>query len=132
MGDRIAPSTAQFLGGPSERAVDEADPPIHSQAGDWRPTSPCLRYLAAATDFAPAETVAHDSAGGACGQLGPVSATAAVWWQHSVLSLVIAAFAAVLVYPLVWYLLHRFVLHGSFLYKMRWSAAMWKRIHFDH
>ena len=64
--------------------------------------------------------------------LGTVSATAAVWWQHSVLSLVIAAFAAVLVYPLVWYLLHRFVLHGSFLYKMRWSAAMWKRIHFDH
>jgi sterol desaturase/sphingolipid hydroxylase (fatty acid hydroxylase superfamily) len=64
--------------------------------------------------------------------LGTVSAIAAVWWQRSIVTLVIAAVAAVLIYPLVWYLLHRFVLHGSFLYKMKWSAAMWKRIHFDH
>lgn len=64
--------------------------------------------------------------------LGTLSATAAVWWERSGSILAMAAAAAVLVYPLVWYLLHRFVLHGTFLYKMRWSAAMWKRIHFDH
>ncbi|RMD61311.1 MAG: fatty acid hydroxylase family protein [Alphaproteobacteria bacterium] len=37
-----------------------------------------------------------------------------------------------LVYPLVWYLLHRFVLHGRFLYRHRFTAKVWKRIHFDH
>lgn len=40
--------------------------------------------------------------------------------------------AVLIVYPLVWYGLHRFVLHGRWLYRMRWSAALWKRIHFDH
>lgn len=40
--------------------------------------------------------------------------------------------AVMLVYPLVWYLLHRYVLHGQWLYKSRWTAALWKRIHFDH
>ena len=64
--------------------------------------------------------------------LGVLSAIAAVWLARSVFPLAISATAAVLIYPLVWYLLHRFVLHGSFLYKMRWSASMWKRIHFDH
>jgi sterol desaturase/sphingolipid hydroxylase (fatty acid hydroxylase superfamily) len=39
---------------------------------------------------------------------------------------------ASLVYPLVWYGLHRFILHGRWLYRMRWSAGLWKRIHFDH
>jgi sterol desaturase/sphingolipid hydroxylase (fatty acid hydroxylase superfamily) len=64
--------------------------------------------------------------------LGAMSALAAVWWERSIVPLALAALAAVLIYPLVWYLLHRFVLHGSFLYKKQWSAAMWKRIHFDH
>lgn len=36
------------------------------------------------------------------------------------------------VYPLVWYFLHRYVLHGRFLYKMKWTAGLWKRVHFDH
>jgi sterol desaturase/sphingolipid hydroxylase (fatty acid hydroxylase superfamily) len=30
------------------------------------------------------------------------------------------------------YLIHRFILHGRWLYRMKWSAALWKRIHFDH
>lgn len=64
--------------------------------------------------------------------LGAIAAVAALWWARSMLPLEAAATAAVLAYPLVWYLLHRYVLHGSFLYKMRWSAALWKRIHFDH
>lgn len=51
---------------------------------------------------------------------------------REVLPLALAALLAVLVYPIVWYLLHRFVLHGRFLYRSRWTAAAWKRIHFDH
>ncbi len=43
-----------------------------------------------------------------------------------------AAAAAVLVYPFVEYLLHRFVLHGRWLYKNPLTADLWKRIHYDH
>lgn len=45
---------------------------------------------------------------------------------------VLAAVLAVAAYPLAWYLLHRFVLHGRFLYKSPLTARVWKRIHFDH
>ncbi|HEX8262838.1 MAG TPA: sterol desaturase family protein [Allosphingosinicella sp.] len=44
----------------------------------------------------------------------------------------IAVAAATFVYPLVWYLLHRFVLHSKWMWKSRWLAPTWKRIHYDH
>jgi Fatty acid hydroxylase len=47
-------------------------------------------------------------------------------------SVALPVLLAVLVYPVAWYLIHRFILHGRWLYRMRWSAALWKRIHFDH
>lgn len=47
-------------------------------------------------------------------------------------ALVISAGATIFVYPLVWYLLHRFVLHGQVLYRSPLTAKVWKRIHFDH
>lgn len=37
-----------------------------------------------------------------------------------------------LVYPLAWYGLHRYVLHGRFLFRSKLTASMWKRIHYDH
>lgn len=43
-----------------------------------------------------------------------------------------AALAVVLLYPLVEYVLHRWVLHNSLLYKLPFTARTWKRIHFDH
>ncbi len=43
-----------------------------------------------------------------------------------------AALAAVILYPLVWYALHRWVLHGQLLYKSPLTAKVWKRIHYDH
>lgn len=55
---------------------------------------------------------------------GPVVARA--------LTLGLAVVAAVLMYPLAWYLLHRFVLHGRFLYRSPRTVALWKRIHYDH
>jgi sterol desaturase/sphingolipid hydroxylase (fatty acid hydroxylase superfamily) len=36
------------------------------------------------------------------------------------------------IYPPVEYLLHRYVLHARWLYKNRFTADLWKRIHFDH
>jgi sterol desaturase/sphingolipid hydroxylase (fatty acid hydroxylase superfamily) len=35
-------------------------------------------------------------------------------------------------YGLIWYGLHRYVLHGHWLYKSPLTAPVWKRIHFDH
>lgn len=52
--------------------------------------------------------------------------------SRRLLALGSAALLTVVSYPLVWYLLHRFVLHGSFLYRSPRTAALWKRIHFDH
>ncbi|MSP82228.1 MAG: fatty acid hydroxylase family protein [Alphaproteobacteria bacterium] len=49
------------------------------------------------------------------------------WWLIAA-----AAVIATVAYPAVWYALHRFVLHGRFLYKSPLTAALWKRIHFDH
>lgn len=43
-----------------------------------------------------------------------------------------AVTVTLLVYPLAEYLLHRFVLHGRFLYRSPLTAKVWKRIHYDH
>lgn len=40
--------------------------------------------------------------------------------------------AAVVAFPIAWYGLHRWVLHGSWMYKVPGMAATWKRIHYDH
>jgi sterol desaturase/sphingolipid hydroxylase (fatty acid hydroxylase superfamily) len=37
-----------------------------------------------------------------------------------------------LAYPFVEYVVHRFILHGRYLYRSPWTAALWKRIHYDH
>ena len=39
---------------------------------------------------------------------------------------------AVAFYPLVWYVLHRWVLHSRWMFKLPAFAATWKRIHYDH
>lgn len=44
----------------------------------------------------------------------------------------LSALAAAVAYPLIWYSLHRWVLHGHLLYKIPYTAKTWKRIHFDH
>lgn len=37
-----------------------------------------------------------------------------------------------LLFPIAWYLIHRFVLHGSWMYKSPYLASLWKRVHYDH
>jgi sterol desaturase/sphingolipid hydroxylase (fatty acid hydroxylase superfamily) len=47
--------------------------------------------------------------------------------------LFLAAFTVgALMFPIAWYLIHRFVLHGSWMYKSPYLASLWKRIHYDH
>jgi len=61
-----------------------------------------------------------------------VAAALAVLWTERGARTALAALAMVLLYPLVEYGLHRYVLHARILYKSRLTAALWKRIHFDH
>lgn len=56
----------------------------------------------------------------------------AIYCGGAPLRLLAAVVATLLVYPLVEYLLHRFLLHGRLLYRFPQTAALWKRIHFDH
>ena len=44
----------------------------------------------------------------------------------------VAIAAATMIYPLVWYVLHRWVLHSRWMFKMPLMASTWKRIHYDH
>ena len=44
----------------------------------------------------------------------------------------IAVGVATLIYPLVWYVLHRWVLHSKWMWKHKMLAPTWKRIHYDH
>ena len=58
----------------------------------------------------------------------------AAHWASAAATLrpLLGVLAAVLAYPPAEYLIHRFVLHSRLLYRSRLSAALWKRIHFDH
>ena len=54
-------------------------------------------------------------------------------WQPAPLVQTIASIVlASLLYPLVWYMLHRYVLHSRWMFKVPALAATWKRIHYDH
>lgn len=57
-----------------------------------------------------------------------------VWlWRPAPLVQTLASIGiAVLIFPLAWYVLHRFVLHSQWMYKIKWLAPTWKRIHYDH
>lgn len=43
-----------------------------------------------------------------------------------------ATSAAALIYPVTWYALHRWVLHGKWMFKTKLTAGIWKRVHYDH
>ncbi len=36
------------------------------------------------------------------------------------------------IYPYAWYFIHRSILHARWLYRTPFTAALWKRVHFDH
>jgi sterol desaturase/sphingolipid hydroxylase (fatty acid hydroxylase superfamily) len=57
-----------------------------------------------------------------------VAASLAPSWREPLIGAVLALF----LYPFFEYVLHRWVLHGRFLYRYAWTAKVWKRIHYDH
>ncbi|MDP8994058.1 MAG: fatty acid hydroxylase family protein, partial [Pseudomonadota bacterium] len=61
------------------------------------------------------------------------AAVGAYLWRPAPLAPTLVAIAAAsFIYPLVWYLLHRFVLHSRWMFKRPFLASTWKRIHYDH
>lgn len=66
--------------------------------------------------------------------LGFGGLAAAVWLGAlaTPLRTALAFISAILMYPVVWYVLHRFILHSRFLYRFSATAKLWKRIHYDH
>ncbi len=57
-----------------------------------------------------------------------------VAWQSPATPIRGAAAAGFVIaaYPLAWYALHRWVLHGQWMFKSPLTAKVWKRIHYDH
>ncbi len=64
--------------------------------------------------------------------LAAISIGVAVMYPPTALQAIGTVALAVIAYPLVWYVLHRFVLHGQWMFKSPLTARTWKRIHFDH
>jgi sterol desaturase/sphingolipid hydroxylase (fatty acid hydroxylase superfamily) len=61
------------------------------------------------------------------------AAIGAFAWRPAPLAPTLIAIAvATFIYPLVWYLLHRWVLHSQWMWKFPFLASTWKRIHYDH
>jgi len=54
------------------------------------------------------------------------------WRPAPLLPTLVAVGLSALIYPLVWYVLHRWVLHSRWMFKMPLLASTWKRIHYDH
>jgi len=60
------------------------------------------------------------------------SAVVFVIYPATLLQTIGALALAFFAWPFVWYLLHRWVLHGHWMLKIPTMAATWKRIHYDH
>jgi sterol desaturase/sphingolipid hydroxylase (fatty acid hydroxylase superfamily) len=54
--------------------------------------------------------------------------TLAGWGTNAAIAVVFG----VLIFPLLSYSIHRFILHGRFMYRWRWLAIFYKRVHYDH
>lgn len=49
-------------------------------------------------------------------------------WRSTALVLVVTGF----LFPFFWYITHRWIMHGTLLWKSPLTAGFWKRIHYDH
>lgn len=59
-----------------------------------------------------------------------IATTSASLW--SVLAVLTAFGVGALIFPISWYITHRFILHSSWMYKFPALARFWKRVHYDH
>ncbi len=64
--------------------------------------------------------------------IAAVALGVALWSPPTLLQAAAIVGFVALVYPLVWYCLHRWVLHSKWMWKVPFLASTWKRIHYDH
>ncbi|MEG3170597.1 sterol desaturase family protein [Sphingomonas sp. ZB1N12] len=64
--------------------------------------------------------------------LAGLSLAASARWPAPLAPTLASALLVMVAYPLVWYVLHRWVLHSRWMFKVPALAGMWKRIHYDH
>jgi sterol desaturase/sphingolipid hydroxylase (fatty acid hydroxylase superfamily) len=64
--------------------------------------------------------------------LALIASVYAVYNPPSLGAGIVAAVFAVFAYPAIWYALHRWVLHGRWMWKYKLLSPTWKRIHYDH
>ncbi len=64
--------------------------------------------------------------------LAVAAAVFAAYYPPALPNGIAAGAAAVVAYPAIWYGLHRWVLHGKWMWRHKATAATWKRIHYDH
>lgn len=55
-----------------------------------------------------------------------------IWLMESPWQIAGGAAIVAAAYPFVEFFLHRAVLHNRLLYRAKWSAALWRRIHYSH
>ena len=62
------------------------------------------------------------------------TAAAGVWLVRPapILATLAVVVLAVLLFPVGWYVIHRYMMHSRWMWKVSWLAATWKRIHYDH
>jgi len=61
-----------------------------------------------------------------------IAVTIQSYFPASPTHLIGSVVVTLLVYPFVEYAVHRFILHGRYMWRSPWTAALWKRIHYDH
>jgi sterol desaturase/sphingolipid hydroxylase (fatty acid hydroxylase superfamily) len=54
------------------------------------------------------------------------------WRPAPIAPTLVTILVSTFIYPLVWYVLHRWVLHSRWMFKVPILASTWKRIHYDH
>lgn len=64
--------------------------------------------------------------------LAAIAAGVALWQPTTLVRAAAAATFVVVVYPVVWYAIHRYIMHSSWMMKSPLTARTWKRIHYDH
>lgn len=57
---------------------------------------------------------------------------AAYYYAESAVTIAVSMVFAIFIFAPSWYVTHRFILHGRWLYKIPFTAKFWKRVHYDH
>ncbi|NNL88580.1 MAG: sterol desaturase family protein [Marinicaulis sp.] len=55
-----------------------------------------------------------------------------IWKMGAIWPFLASIAAGMLLFPIAWYVTHRFILHGSWMFKTPFLASLWKRVHYDH